>query len=83
MLGPLRLASSCFHPASRDASSDHRTSSAVAVLYAWLVSVGTRAIRSGLHDLVDRTDRRAEEEAEALAMEIRQEVILRVGLKAN
>jgi hypothetical protein len=31
---------------------------AVAILYVWLVSVGTRTIRSGLRHLVDRTDRR-------------------------
>ncbi len=31
---------------------------AVAILYVWLVSVGTRTICSGLRHLVDRTDRR-------------------------
>lgn len=31
---------------------------AVAILYVWLVSVGTRTIRSGLRNLVDRTERR-------------------------
>lgn len=31
---------------------------AVAILYVWLVSVGTRTIRSGLRHLVDRTERR-------------------------
>ena len=35
-----------------------RLTLAVAILYVWLVSVGTRTIRSGLRPLVDRTDRR-------------------------
>lgn len=35
-----------------------RLTLAVALLYVWLVSVGTRTIRSGLRDQVDRTDRR-------------------------
>ena len=35
-----------------------RLTLAVAILYTWLVSVGTRTIRSGLRNLVDRTDRR-------------------------
>jgi Transposase DDE domain len=35
-----------------------RLTLAVAILYVWLVSVGTRTIRSGLRDQVDRTDRR-------------------------
>jgi hypothetical protein len=35
-----------------------RLTLAVAILYVWLVSVGTRTIRSGLRNLVDRTDRR-------------------------
>jgi hypothetical protein len=35
-----------------------RLTLAVAILYAWLVSVGTRTIRSGLRNLVDRNDRR-------------------------
>jgi len=35
-----------------------RLTLAVAILYVWLVSVGTRIIRSGLRHLVDRTDRR-------------------------
>jgi len=35
-----------------------RLTLAVALLYVWLVSVGTRTIRSGLRTLVDRTDRR-------------------------
>ncbi len=35
-----------------------RLTLAVAFLYVWLVSVGTRTIRSGLRNLVDRTDRR-------------------------
>jgi hypothetical protein len=35
-----------------------RLTLAIAILYDWLVSVGTRTIRSGLRSLVDRTDRR-------------------------
>jgi hypothetical protein len=35
-----------------------RLTLAVAILYVWLVSVGTRTIRSGMRPLVDRTDRR-------------------------
>jgi len=35
-----------------------RLTLAVAILYIWLVSVGTRTIRSGLRNLVDRNDRR-------------------------
>jgi len=35
-----------------------RLTLAVAILYVWLVSVGTRTIRSGFRHLVDRTDRR-------------------------
>ena len=35
-----------------------RLTLAVAVLYVWLVSVGTRTIRSGDRHLVDRKDRR-------------------------
>ena len=35
-----------------------RLTLAVAILYVWLVSIGTRTIRSGLRNLVDRTDRR-------------------------
>jgi hypothetical protein len=35
-----------------------RLTLAVAILYVWLVSIGTRTIRSGLRDQVDRTDRR-------------------------
>ena len=35
-----------------------RLTLAVAILYVWLISVGTRSIRSGLRHLVDRTDRR-------------------------
>ena len=31
---------------------------AVAIFYVWLVSVGTRTIRSGLRHLVDRSERR-------------------------
>jgi hypothetical protein len=30
----------------------------VALLYVWLISVGTRTTRSGLRDQVDQTDRR-------------------------
>ena len=35
-----------------------RLTLAVALLYVWLVSIGTRTVRDGLRDLVDRTDRR-------------------------
>lgn len=35
-----------------------RLTLAVAMLYVWLVSIGTRTIRSGLRHLVDRNDRR-------------------------
>ena len=35
-----------------------RLTLAVAILYVWLVSIGTRTIRNGLRVLVDRTDRR-------------------------
>jgi hypothetical protein len=35
-----------------------RLTLAVAILYVWLVSVGTRTTRPGLRSLVDRTDRR-------------------------
>lgn len=35
-----------------------RLTLAVALLYVWLISVGTRTIRDGLRTLVDRTDRR-------------------------
>lgn len=35
-----------------------RLTLAVAILYVWLVSVGSRAIRAGLRPLVDRTERR-------------------------
>jgi len=35
-----------------------RLTLAVAILYVWLVSVGTCTIRSGLRNLVDRSDRR-------------------------
>ena len=35
-----------------------RLTLAVAILNVWLVSVGTRTIRSGLREVVDRTDRR-------------------------
>jgi hypothetical protein len=35
-----------------------RLTLAVALLYVWLVSIGTRTIRNGLRNLVDRSDRR-------------------------
>ena len=35
-----------------------RLTLAVALLYVWLISVGTRTIRDGLRHLVDRNDRR-------------------------
>jgi len=35
-----------------------RLTLAVALLYVWLVSIGTRTVRNGLRALVDRTDRR-------------------------
>ena len=35
-----------------------RLTLAVALLYVWLVSIGTRTVRNGLRDLVDRTNRR-------------------------
>lgn len=35
-----------------------RLTLAVALLYVWLVSIGTRTIRDGLRNLVDRSDRR-------------------------
>jgi hypothetical protein len=35
-----------------------RLTLAVALLYVWLISIGTRAIRDGLRNLVDRNDRR-------------------------
>jgi hypothetical protein len=35
-----------------------RLTLAVAILYVWLLSVGTRTIRSGLRNLVDRSERR-------------------------
>ena len=35
-----------------------RLTLAVAILYVWLISVGTRTVRSGLRHLVDRNDRR-------------------------
>jgi len=35
-----------------------RLTLAVALLYVWLISIGTRTIRNGLRKLVDRTDRR-------------------------
>ena len=35
-------------------------STAVALLYVWLISVGGRTVRDGLRHLVDRVDRRGE-----------------------
>jgi hypothetical protein len=35
-----------------------RLTLAVVLLYIWLISIGTRTVRDGLRDLVDRTDRR-------------------------
>ena len=35
-----------------------RLTLAVALLYVWLISIGTCTVRDGLRDLVDRTDRR-------------------------
>ena len=35
-----------------------RLTLAVALLYVWLISIGTRTVRHGLRHLVDRTDRR-------------------------
>lgn len=35
-----------------------RLTLAIAILYVWLVSIGTRTIRSGLRHLVDRSERR-------------------------
>ena len=35
-----------------------RLTLAVAILYVWLVAVGTRTVRSGVRHLVDRNDRR-------------------------
>jgi hypothetical protein len=35
-----------------------RLTLAVALLYVWLVSAGTRTVRNGLRHLVDRADRR-------------------------
>jgi hypothetical protein len=35
-----------------------RLTLAVVLLYVWLISIGTRTVRDGLRDLVDRTDRR-------------------------
>jgi hypothetical protein len=35
-----------------------RLTLAVVLLYVWLISIGTRTIRDGLRDLIDRTDRR-------------------------
>jgi hypothetical protein len=35
-----------------------RLTLAVALLYVWLMSIGTRTVRDGLRNLVDRTDRR-------------------------
>jgi hypothetical protein len=35
-----------------------RLTLAVALLYVWLMSIGTRTVRDGLRNVVDRTDRR-------------------------
>ena len=35
-----------------------RLTLAVALLYVWLMSIGTRTVRDGLRNMVDRTDRR-------------------------
>jgi hypothetical protein len=35
-----------------------RLTLAVALLYVWLISCGTRIVRNGMRDLVDRNDRR-------------------------
>ena len=35
-----------------------RLTLAVALLYVWLISIGTRTIRSGLRHLIDRKERR-------------------------
>jgi len=35
-----------------------RLTLAVALLYVWLISIGTRTVREGLRNVVDRTDRR-------------------------
>jgi hypothetical protein len=35
-----------------------RLTLAVALLYVWLMSIGTRTVRVGLRNVVDRTDRR-------------------------
>jgi len=46
------------HTMLRHADRLSRLTLAVALLYVWLVSIGTRTIRDGLRSLVDRTDRR-------------------------
>jgi len=46
------------HTMLRHADRLSRLTLAVALLYVWLVSVGTQIIRKGLRSLVDRTDRR-------------------------
>jgi len=35
-----------------------RLTLAVALLYVWLISIGTRTVRSGLRHLIDRKERR-------------------------
>jgi hypothetical protein len=35
-----------------------RLTLAVALLYVWLISIGTRTVRSGLRNLIDRKERR-------------------------
>jgi hypothetical protein len=42
----------------RNAPRLSRLTLAVAFLYVWLLSIGSRTIRSGLRHLVDRKDRR-------------------------
>lgn len=46
------------HTMLRHADRLSRLTLAVALLYVWLVSIGTQTIRNGLRKLVDRTDRR-------------------------
>jgi hypothetical protein len=46
------------HTMLRHADRLSRLTLAVALLYVWLVSIGTRPIRDGQRSLVDRTDRR-------------------------
>ena len=46
------------HTMLRHSDRLSRLTLAVALLYVWLVSIGTQTIRNGLRSLVDRTDRR-------------------------